>query len=255
MEREILAAGRRIGLARIVSFDMGGTSTDVSLADGEPRRTTEFAIDGLPVALPVLDILTVGAGGGSIARVDEGRALVVGPESAGAVPGPIAYDRGGEAIDGFSGDVERNGSEVRIGVMDLGECGYTVDPLTVDIDAEIRRTTAPPAQKCGDRSDACRGSERKDLGVGIVRRDSSGKDEVPQVASRHPDTGHNSNPRRSLSDGIVQRIDERRDDSSENCYAQEEIEYDHDGVSDVGRPVSERAWDTPDRIEQQYERR
>jgi len=93
-----LAAGRRIGLTRIVSFDMGGTSTDVSLADGEPRRTTEFAIDGLPVALPVLDILTVGAGGGSIARIDEGRALVVGPESAGAVPGPIAYGRGGEEI-------------------------------------------------------------------------------------------------------------------------------------------------------------
>jgi len=93
-----LAAGRLIGVSRIVSFDMGGTSTDVSLADGEPRRTTEFTIDGLPVALPVLDILTVGAGGGSIARVDEGRALVVGPESAGAVPGPIAYDRGGYAI-------------------------------------------------------------------------------------------------------------------------------------------------------------
>jgi len=93
-----LEAGRRIGVDRIVSFDMGGTSTDVSLADGEPRRTTEFVIDGLPVALPVLDILTVGAGGGSIARVDEGRALVVGPESAGAVPGPIAYGRGGAEI-------------------------------------------------------------------------------------------------------------------------------------------------------------
>jgi N-methylhydantoinase A len=65
---------------------------------GEAGTTSEFAIDGLPVALPVLDILTVGAGGGSIARVDAGGALTVGPESAGALPGPISYGRGGTEV-------------------------------------------------------------------------------------------------------------------------------------------------------------
>src|SRR5262249_2553439 len=77
------------------SFDMGGTSTDVSLLPGEPLRTREFEIAGAPVAIPVIDIHTVGAGGGSIARVDAGGSLRVGPESAGARPGPICYGRGG----------------------------------------------------------------------------------------------------------------------------------------------------------------
>jgi N-methylhydantoinase A len=90
-------AGRH-GLQRIMTFDMGGTSTDVSLCPGGPLHTREFAVAGLPVALPVLDIHTVGAGGGSIARLDAGGALRVGPESAGAVPGPIAYGRGGTAF-------------------------------------------------------------------------------------------------------------------------------------------------------------
>jgi N-methylhydantoinase A len=93
-----LEAGRRAGLEDVVSFDMGGTSTDVSLATGELRRTTEFRISGVPIGIPVLDILTVGAGGGSIARVDAGGALAVGPRSAGAVPGPISYGRGGREI-------------------------------------------------------------------------------------------------------------------------------------------------------------
>jgi len=85
----------RLGLARAISFDMGGTSTDVSLIDGAPRTTRETAIGGVPVAVPVLDVHSVGAGGGSLARVDAGGALRVGPESAGAVPGPVCYGRGG----------------------------------------------------------------------------------------------------------------------------------------------------------------
>jgi N-methylhydantoinase A len=79
----------------ILSFDMGGTSTDVSLCPGAALYTREFRIAGVPVALPVLDIHTVGAGGGSIARVDAAGGLRVGPESAGAVPGPVCYGRGG----------------------------------------------------------------------------------------------------------------------------------------------------------------
>ena len=86
------------GIRDILTFDMGGTSTDVSLCPGEPLHTREFAIAGLPVAVPVLDIHTVGAGGGSIAEVDAGGALRVGPRSAGADPGPICYGRGGRLV-------------------------------------------------------------------------------------------------------------------------------------------------------------
>jgi len=89
-----LEAGRASGFPRILGFDMGGTSTDVSLCDGEPRETMEASIDGFPVRVPMLDIHTVGAGGGSIARVDEGGLLRVGPESAGADPGPACYGVG-----------------------------------------------------------------------------------------------------------------------------------------------------------------
>jgi len=86
-----------LGLRRAISFDMGGTSTDVCLLDGKPRTTNETIVAGLPVAVSVLDVHSVGAGGGSIARLDAGGALRVGPESAGATPGPICYGRGGTA--------------------------------------------------------------------------------------------------------------------------------------------------------------
>jgi N-methylhydantoinase A/oxoprolinase/acetone carboxylase beta subunit len=82
------------GFTHILGFDMGGTSTDVSLCDGQPRETMEASIDGFPVRVPMLDIHTVGAGGGSIARVDEGGLLRVGPQSAGADPGPACYGIG-----------------------------------------------------------------------------------------------------------------------------------------------------------------
>jgi N-methylhydantoinase A len=81
--------------ARIITFDMGGTSTDVALCPGQILRTAESEIAGLPLRLPVIDIHTVGAGGGSLAYVDPGGALHVGPQSAGAVPGPVCYGRGG----------------------------------------------------------------------------------------------------------------------------------------------------------------
>jgi len=90
--------GRRCGSDRILSFDMGGTSTDVSLIPGSLRHTREGVAGGIPISVPLLDIHTVGAGGGSIARVDPGGALRVGPESAGASPGPIAYGRGGTEV-------------------------------------------------------------------------------------------------------------------------------------------------------------
>ena len=85
---------RRSGFDRIISFDMGGTSTVVALVDGKPQAVSQSEVAGLPVGVPMLDIHTVGAGGGSIARFDAAGALRVGPESAGADPGPICYGRG-----------------------------------------------------------------------------------------------------------------------------------------------------------------
>ena len=82
------------GYERAICFDMGGTSTDVCLCDGGIPRTNAWSLAGLPIGTPSIDIYSVGAGGGSIARVDAGGALVVGPESAGADPGPAAYGRG-----------------------------------------------------------------------------------------------------------------------------------------------------------------
>jgi len=78
----------------VLTFDMGGTSTDVSLIDGEPHITTEAVVGGYPIRIPVMDIHTIGAGGGSIAVVDAGGVLRVGPESAGAIPGPACYGIG-----------------------------------------------------------------------------------------------------------------------------------------------------------------
>ncbi len=96
----VIAAKRTaalLGLPNLVTLDMGGTSTDVStVVDGKEKFTTDFEIEwGRPVQIPMIDIRTIGAGGGSIARIDTGGMLVVGPESAGADPGPACYGRGG----------------------------------------------------------------------------------------------------------------------------------------------------------------
>src|SRR5207244_1673800 len=83
-------------VASLVTFDMGGTSTDICLVvDGRPRVSTETRIGGLPLKVPMVDIHTVGAGGGSIVWVDQGGLMRVGPRSAGADPGPACYGRGG----------------------------------------------------------------------------------------------------------------------------------------------------------------
>jgi N-methylhydantoinase A/oxoprolinase/acetone carboxylase beta subunit len=91
--KEVAAAA---GFPRIISFDMGGTSTDVSLCAGDISLTTESTINDLPLRLPIIDIHTVGSGGGSIAVRDAGGALRVGPQSAGADPGPVCYGKGEE---------------------------------------------------------------------------------------------------------------------------------------------------------------
>ncbi len=86
--------GRMAGHENLITFDMGGTSTDVCLIEGSLPLTLESAIDDYPVKVPMIDIHTVGAGGGSIAYIDRGGSLRVGPESAGADPGPICYGKG-----------------------------------------------------------------------------------------------------------------------------------------------------------------
>ena len=95
-----IAAAERVarlaGISQLLTFDMGGTSTDVALVGKERVLTTNARVGPWPVAVPMLEIHTIGAGGGSLARVDAGGALRVGPESAGASPGPVCYGQGGE---------------------------------------------------------------------------------------------------------------------------------------------------------------
>lgn len=90
--------GRQLHCEQLLTFDMGGTSTDVALINGEPSMTTEGYLAGLPVSLPMLDIHTIGAGGGSQAWIDEAGLPQVGPQSAGAFPGPVCYGRGGTVV-------------------------------------------------------------------------------------------------------------------------------------------------------------
>jgi N-methylhydantoinase A/oxoprolinase/acetone carboxylase beta subunit len=92
------AAAAAAGFPDCVTLDMGGTSTDVCLIrGGRPEPAAERRVAGLPIRMPSLDVHTIGAGGGSVARIDAGGALVVGPQSAGADPGPVCYGRGGSA--------------------------------------------------------------------------------------------------------------------------------------------------------------
>jgi N-methylhydantoinase A/oxoprolinase/acetone carboxylase beta subunit len=96
--RAAAAVASACGYPDAVTFDMGGTSTDVCLVrGGVPEPAAQRDVGGFPIRLPALDIHTIGAGGGSIARLDPGGALAVGPESAGSTPGPAAYGRGGTA--------------------------------------------------------------------------------------------------------------------------------------------------------------
>jgi N-methylhydantoinase A len=109
------AIAERVGRPNLLTLDMGGTSSDIALIwDGEPRLTTEWFIEfGVPIKLPSIDIHTIGAGGGSIATVDAGGVLGVGPASAGADPGPACYGRGGDRPT-------TTDAQVVLGRLDLG---------------------------------------------------------------------------------------------------------------------------------------
>jgi len=88
--------GRAIGMEKLITFDMGGTSADVAIIDGEPRYSTENQVGDFPVIMPAIDVTSIGAGGGSLAWTDSNGVLKVGPKSAGADPGPACYGLGGE---------------------------------------------------------------------------------------------------------------------------------------------------------------
>jgi N-methylhydantoinase A/oxoprolinase/acetone carboxylase beta subunit len=124
--RAAAAVAAANGFAGAISFDMGGTSTDVCLIDGGlPEPSPSLVVGGYPVRLPALAIHTIGAGGGSIAALDGGGALAVGPRSAGAVPGPVCYGRGGVVPTVTDADLAlgRIGAGVAfpgIGVLDVG---------------------------------------------------------------------------------------------------------------------------------------
>lgn len=136
---------RRAGL---VTLDMGGTSTDVSLVrDGDAERTTEADVGGHPVRIPMVDVDTVGAGGGSLARVDAGGALRVGPESAGAEPGPVCYGKGGTRPTVTDADLVLGylGADTELGdglELDAGAAHDALDDLAAAADLESAREAA-----------------------------------------------------------------------------------------------------------------
>jgi N-methylhydantoinase A/oxoprolinase/acetone carboxylase beta subunit len=127
-----------------VSFDMGGTSTDVCLIrGGVPEPAPSRVVAGYPIRLPALDIHTIGAGGGSIARLDPGGALVVGPESAGAEPGPACYGRGGTDptvtdADLVLGRIPGDAAFGGLGPLDAGAARRALEQAGVDAGGVVR---------------------------------------------------------------------------------------------------------------------
>ena len=141
--RAAAAVASACGFPDALSFDMGGTSTDVCLIlDGAPRAAPQQRVAGIPVRAPALDIHTIGAGGGSIARLDSGGALVVGPESAGARPGPACYGHGGTRptvtdADLVAGRIPAGAAFGDLGVLDIAAARAALDAAGIDAEGVI----------------------------------------------------------------------------------------------------------------------
>ena len=141
--RAAAAVASACGFPDALSFDMGGTSTDVCLIlDGAPRAAPQQRVAGIPVRAPALDIHTIGAGGGSIARLDSGGALVVGPESAGARPGPACYGHGGTrptvtVADLVAGRIPSDVAFGDLGVLDIAAARAAIDAAGIDAEGVI----------------------------------------------------------------------------------------------------------------------
>ncbi len=156
---------RLAGYDHIITLDMGGTSTDVSLADGAIRRTTEGGIEDWPVRVPMIDIHTVGAGGGSIAWADAGGALRVGPQSAGSEPGPACYGRGGR-------DFTVTDANLLLGRMSAAN--FLSGRMRLDVDAAW-----DAAQRLGQRL----GLAPLDLAEGVIRVANARMEQAIRVIS------------------------------------------------------------------------
>jgi N-methylhydantoinase A/oxoprolinase/acetone carboxylase beta subunit len=149
-------AGAAVAIANgwpdAITFDMGGTSTDVCLVlGGRPEPAAERSVAGLPVRMPSLDVHTIGAGGGSIASIDAGGALVVGPRSAGAVPGPACYGRGGDRptvtdADLVAGRIPPDVEFPGIGRLDLDGARTALAGAGLDADGVIEVVDASMEQ-------------------------------------------------------------------------------------------------------------
>lgn len=140
---------QQVGESKFISFDMGGTSTDVALLDGKINTSNESSISNYPIAVPMVDMETIGAGGGSIAYVDSGGMLQVGPRSAGADPGPACYDRGGseatvsdanlvlgrlQSDSALAGDLRLNPERARASIEPLAQkIGLTIEDTALGI--------------------------------------------------------------------------------------------------------------------------
>lgn len=163
-----LAVAKQAGFDRIITFDMGGTSTDVALCEGEPSLRNQAKIDGLVVRTPMVDVVTVGAGGGSIARIDAGGALLVGPQSAGADPGPACYGKGTlptvtdanlvlgrlYAGQGLGGSLQPDAARATKALETLGEAAQTaaavVDVVNANMARALRRVSLERGFDPGD---------------------------------------------------------------------------------------------------------
>ena len=141
----VVALGRWLEMPNLIGADMGGTSFDASLiVDGKPMLSSNTKVEGLPLLVPVIDVATIGAGGGSIAWIDSGGALNVGPQSAGAAPGPICYGQGSTEptftdaalISGLLDAENFLGGEISLDA-DAARAGITeriAEPLGIDLD-------------------------------------------------------------------------------------------------------------------------
>lgn len=130
---------RQLNETHFITFDMGGTSTDVALLNGEVEKTTEGRVAGMPVSVPMLAIHTIGAGGGSIAWMDEAGLPQVGPESAGAMPGPACYGQGGN---------RPTVTDANVALGRIPATARLAGNLPLDVEA-ARQAIAPVAQALG----------------------------------------------------------------------------------------------------------
>jgi N-methylhydantoinase A len=139
--------GKQIGKGHFISFDMGGTSTDVALLEGAIEITSEGKVGPYPVGLPMVDMHTIGAGGGSIAFIDSGGVLKVGPESAGASPGPACYGKGGTAATVTDANVVlgRISAQTKLAgdlALDLAAAVKSIEPLASQLSLSVEATAA-----------------------------------------------------------------------------------------------------------------